>query len=144
MYFIIGNSQTDVGVSIGNWYAQQVKKNLYAPYGAIGFLDKQGNIKGAAILDAYNGANVNIHIYGPRCMTRTNIGIVFNYVFNELKCIRMTAIIERSNKRLLKTIPRMDFKFEAILKEYFGPEKKNDGILYRIGPIEALKWIKNG
>ena len=123
-------------------YSKQVGRPLYCVYSAIAFLNELGEIKATAIFDSYNGANINIHIYGPACITRGNYRKVLDYVFNELKCTRMTAQIPRSNRKLLKTIPRLNFVFETVQKFYFGTNKEDDAITYRITPKEASKWIK--
>lgn len=143
MLIVIGNSTDKLGTSIGQWYAKQKKQPLYEPFAAIGFLDYQGYMQGAAIFTNYNtGGSVAIHIYGPKCVNKANIKCVLNYVFNELKCSRLTVIIERKQKIMLKLLPRLLFKYEAVLKKYFGSEHQNDGVVFRMTSKEASKWIK--
>ena len=142
MIVVAGNSDDNIGKSIGIWYAKQTNKPLCGPFGALGFLDKDGNIGGAAIFTNYNQANIEFHIYGPGYLTRFSITKVLNYVFNELRCIRLTAIEKRSNKKMLKIVNKMGFVYEAVLKQYFGPDKQDDGIIFRMTSKEASKWIK--
>ncbi len=143
MYIINGNSEDETGRAIGIWYAQQVNKPLYGPFGALGFLDKDGNMGGAAIFLNYNSSNIELHVYGPGCMTRQVLKAIMNYVFSDLKCNRLTAIERRSNKQMLRILPRLGFIYEAVLVSYFGPDKKDDGIVFRITPEQAskYKWI---
>lgn len=142
MKHIAGDSNSQLGVLIARWYAEQVGKPVYAPYGAIGFLDKDNNIQGAAILEGYNGANVNLHIYGPRCVTKYNLKVVLNYVFNVLKCNRLTSITRRSNKKWLRVLPRLRFEYETTLIGYFGSQRYQDGVVYKMTHKEASSWIK--
>lgn len=142
MFAIYGNSLNEVGINIGKWYSEKVNKQLYGPFSAIGFLDDIGEIKAVAIFDSYNGSNVNIHIYAPQSITRANIRIVLDYVFNDLKCIRLSAYIPRQNRKLLKILPRLQFVYETILKGYFGKNKENDAVVYKMTNEQASKWIK--
>lgn len=142
MYHLMGNSNDDIGKSICAWYVSQGNKPVFGPFGAVGFLDSDGNLKGAAILLNYNKSNIEVHLYAPKCFTRNSIRAVFNYVFNELKCTRLTAIPERKNKNLIKIMGRLGFVYEYNLVKYYGKEKENDGVIFRMTSIEAKKWIK--
>ena len=138
----MGNSLDKVGQGIGNWYAGKVKNPIFEPYSAIGFLDTSGTLQGAAIFNNYNGANIEMHFYGPKCITRSNFRFVLAYIFNELSCVRITVLPPRSNKAMLKILPRLNFTYETVLRSYYGPKKQDDAIVYRMTSIEASKWIK--
>lgn len=142
MIILIGSSLDKIGVGIGSWYANKTKNPIHEPYSAMGFLDQLGYIQGAAIFNNYNGANIEMHYYGPKCVTRMNFKAVLTYVFNELGCIRITVLPPRNNKKLLKILPRLNFVYETVLKNYYGSKKQDDAIVYRMTPIEASKWIK--
>lgn len=131
MRIITADSNSKLGPIIADWYNKKIKTNIAPPYSLIGVIDDNFDIKGAIFFDNYyENGNVDIHLYVPGCFTRKNIKFVNNYVFNELKCIRLTARVERKNKKLLKILPRLGYKYEATLKCYFGPHKENDAIIY--------------
>lgn len=142
MYHLMGNCNDDIGKSICAWYVSQGNKPVTGPFSAIGFLDNKGNLKGAAILLNYNEANIEVHLYAPKCFTRNSIKAVFDYVFNFLKCTRLTAIPERKNKNLIKIMGRLGFIYEYNLVGWYGKEKENEGVIFRMEPKHATKWIK--
>lgn len=142
MLKIVGNSEDKLGQTIAHWYSQKTEAPVFGPYAAIAFLNEDQDISGAAILNSYNGANININFYGPRCITRSNFRFVLSYVFNEIGCVRLTALPPRNNKKILRALPRLNFSYETVLKHYYGNKKQDDAIVYRMTPLEASKWIK--
>lgn len=142
MITLEGNFTTEAGVLLGNWYASQTKKPLLGPYSAIGWINEQGQIQGAAIFCNYNGHNIDIHIHCPKCITRSNYKRVLSYIFNEIKCSRLSARIKKDNKNLLRLMTRLGFIYETVLPYYYGKEKNDGAVVYRLTPIEASKWIK--
>lgn len=142
MKHIAGNSNEQTGVLIASWFQSQKQKIIHAPYYAIGFLNDDGHIVGACILDQYNGSNIYMHIYGPRAWTRPNIKICLEYIFNSLKCTRLTVVVPRSNRKMLKYLERCKMKFEAILESYYGVGRDKDGVVYKMTPSMANNWIK--
>lgn len=143
MLSVIGNSHDAIGPRIVAWYEAQGNSRVFGPYAAIGFLSPNGEIKGAVILINYqHEANIEAHVYVPRVITKANIKRVYKFVFEELKCTRLTAIPKRSNKKLLKILPKMSFTFNGVLPRYYGKDKKDDGIAYGLMPENAKKWMK--
>lgn len=112
------------------------------PYVAIGFMDDGGNVRGGAIFNHYNGSNVEVTVYAPKMAARGLIRAVLHYVFVQLKCNRLTARTRRDNKLAQKSLMRLGFKFEANLPLYYGPNKNDAAILYRMDRETALKrWL---
>ena len=141
MIALFGNSLDEIGIGLGEWFRKQTTYKFNPPFAAIGFLDSNGNIQGVAIFNDFNDSNIDVHIYVPKCLTRANIKLVYNYVFNQLKCNRLTAKPYRSNKVLLRLLPRMGFQYEAVLKQYYGKNRSDDAIIYRLTRDSALKWV---
>jgi hypothetical protein len=134
-----GTHQDDIGVTIAEWFGAISGKPVFGSYSAMGWSDP-GGLKSAAIFNDYTGSNLEIHIVGR--MTRQTMREAFRYVFDQVKVIRLTAKPHRSNKRLLRMLPKIGFKFEATLKHYYGPERKDDAIVFRMDRDAALKWMK--
>lgn len=141
MYFITGSSQTELGIYIGSWYQQKIQDNIYPPYSCIGFLDKKGELRGAALFNNYNKHNIDIHLYTPKCFTKNNIRAVYRYAFLDLKCSRLTAIVKQNSiMDELLSKKSLSFKFESLLDSYFG--KDIHAKIYYLTPELASKWIK--
>lgn len=141
MYTIGGTSNDEIGSLLGNWYANKLKFDFSPPFSAVGFLNENG-IQGAALFSDYNGSNIEMHYYGPRCVTRQNFKVVLDYVFNQLKCNRFTVKPYRKDKILIDIVKRLGFIYEGELKNYYGIKSEEDAIIYYMTKIEANKWIK--
>jgi len=114
---------------------------IHPPYTAIGFADHRGNICGGGVINSYNGSNIEVTIYLPR-MSRDAIKIMLAYVFLQLNCNRLTGTTKNSNIQAKKALEKLGFKYEAVLKDWFGPGKANAGVMYRMDRKTALKkWL---
>jgi RimJ/RimL family protein N-acetyltransferase len=127
----------DVAEFVGKNLDRQYSK----PYTAIGVLDEKGVLVGGVLFTDYTGPNAEITIYGPHLMTRKVIRAAFTYVFEELKCHRLTARTRRDNRLMCKLLPRLGFDYEATLKHYFGPNRCDDALIFRLTPEYASRWI---
>lgn len=111
------------------------------PYRAIGSTKDGKSLNGGVVFNRWNGFDIEIHLYGPGCITRDHLRGVFEYVFVHAGAIRATAITKRSNKTMLKLLPRLGFEFECPRKRYFGIERSNDGMQFVLFPELAIKWM---
>lgn len=119
-------------------------QTIHPPYTAIGFTDHQGNLCGGAVFNSYNGSNIDLTVYLPRT-DRAAIKVIVAYVFVQLECNRLTARTKTTNVRAKKALEKIGFKFEAVLKNWFGPGKQNSGVMYRLDKQTALeRWLPNG
>ena len=114
------------------------------PYVALGFLDDTGTVRGGAIFNNYNGSNIEVTVYAPKMAARGLIRAVLHYAFVQLKCNRLSARTRKNNKLAQKSLLRMGFVSEAKLPLYYGPNKNDAAILYRMDRETALKRWLNG
>ncbi len=126
---------------VANWVSKNLGFPILPPYTAIGVEDQDGNPCGGAVFNDWNGSNLEITICGPGAMKRGIIRGVFHYVFIQLGASRLTAKTKRSNKPMRKMLHKFDFKFEAILKRYYGVLPDDDAIVFRLDPVTAMKWM---
>jgi RimJ/RimL family protein N-acetyltransferase len=112
------------------------------PYVCIGFSKDAKTLCGGAIFNNWNGANIEISIYGPGALTRGAIRVACRYAFGQSNATRMTAKTRRSNKRMQALLPRLGFTFEGVQKRFFGPDRADDALLYALFPQDAEKWMK--
>ena len=130
--------------AIAKIVGSQLGVTIHPPYTAIGFADHRGDICGGAVFNSYNHSNIDLTIYLPR-MDRTAIKTIIAYVFVQLDCNRMTARTKNSNAQAKRAMEKVGFKFEAVLKDWFGTGKKNAGVMYRLDKQTALeRWLLNG
>lgn len=139
MLFLSGTGNDNIGIKIGQWFAEQTKSSVTAPYSAICWFKNEKPVA-ATIFNSYNGSSVVAHFYGPRYLTRGVISNVYDYAFNQLKCNILLAIIPRNNA-FKSLLPRMGFKYLIVVPKYFGPNRSDDGIMYVLHKEQALKWV---
>ena len=142
MKAISGDYTDPIGQRIANWYVEQSKWPFYTVYTAIGFEDEYGYLRGAAIFTDFNGANIELHFIGSGMLNRRNIKMIGNYVFNELKCVRLTIRLLRKDKKIAKLFDRLGFEYECTLKSYYGLHPSQDALVFRMFRQQAEKWIE--
>ena len=125
---------------VAEFVGKNMEREFAPPFTAIGVLDQNGNLVGGMVFSDYTGSNIEITIYGPGLMSRKVVSQCFDYVFNQLKCSRLTARTRRSNRLMRKLLPRLGFDYEATIKHYFGTERGDDALLFRLTPEYASKW----
>lgn len=142
MYVVLFSGGDQEGIALTNWYIQKTGAIISAPYAAIGFIDNVGNLCGVWLLVNYNGSNIEAHAYTPGVTwSRKALRLVMVFVFDTIKCNRFSVRIPRDNKRIRSMSQRIGFKFEGVMKKYYGPFKRNDAICYVMYREDALRWI---
>lgn len=139
---ITGNDTTVNGRVLISIYNQATNSRISGSYSAMGWFDDKGAIT-LAIFDNYTGANINIHLWSRGMISKRQIKDAYRYVFDYLKCNRMTGIFSETNKNLLRLIERFDFVYECTMKGYFGDANNpENALVYYISRNKALEWIK--
>ena len=123
-----------------SWASQHLKQTIFPPYRAFGIAEN-GEMIGAMVFNGWNGANMEITVYGPGAMTKSAISFAYDYIFNQAGAIRLTARTRRNNLLMRKLLPRLGFKYEGTMKKYFGPEKADDALLFVLWPENGRKLI---
>ena len=138
----VGRHNDPVGNSIGKWYSNQIQQEVHGPYVVVGWGSELGKFTKCLFFNEYTGANINVHIYAPRVVTKDLMTVLFMYPFEQLKVERLMAKPPRDNKKMLSLLPKAGFQYEATLKRYYGPSKDNDAIVF---VYFKEQWIeKNG
>lgn len=127
--------------AVATWVGQINGKVFAQPFTAIGLVDGAGKLRGGFVFTGFNGDGVEMSLAGAACLTRSGLAVVANYVFEQLKCVRVQLHSRRSNKRVLRQAARLGFKFEGISRRFYGRE---DGIRYAMTiddiPAFRARW----
>jgi RimJ/RimL family protein N-acetyltransferase len=128
---------------LGGYFTNNTGYPITGPFTAMGFLDRD-KILGQAIFNDYTGANMEIHLYAPKCFTKPVISSVYKYVFNFMKCVRLTAKPSTRNEKLYQLLERLGFEYEFTQKDYY---KDNDGaildaLVYKLTRNNVPDWVK--
>jgi hypothetical protein len=126
---------------VAKFVGDGLDREILPPYVSIGVLDDLLVLRGGMVFNDYTGPNIEITIYGPGQITRQSLKVAFGYVFEELKCIRLTARTRRDNRLMCKLLPRLGFDYEATMKQYFGPDRADDALVFRLTHAYASKWM---
>lgn len=148
MYQIIwGTHKDDIGRSVGGWYFSKIEKPNYdilSLYCAMGIVKPDGTLAGAAIFTNYNHANIEVHFYGPNAVTPKTWRSVLRFAFLDLKVLRLTTMTNRGNKKVLRVLPRLGFKYETSLKRFYGLDRTQDAIVHVIYREDIQRFLSNG
>ncbi len=100
------------------WAAKRLGTGQFANARALGFSIK-GEIKAVVVL--HDMARPNVFLSwasdSPRWMNRKTFQIIFDWAYNQLKCDRITGLVERKNKRARKIDEALGMKLEGVWRK---------------------------
>lgn len=105
--------------------AEQCNTLFYPPFTCLG-VEKDGEVIGGVVFNCYEGADIHATVAG-KGWTKGFLADVGHYVFDHLKCERITAVTEQIP--VVRIAERLGGKIEGCLRSHFG--KGRDG--YVIG-----------
>lgn len=116
-------------------------RKIHPPYTAIGWvrISEAGDwqLVAGAVFNDYHVASIEISYYGK--VTRQTCRDIYDYVFNQLKCLRLTARTKHSNALVRQMLPQHGWVFEGTLKRFYGSAKSHNALIYRLDADEAGK-----
>lgn len=144
MRVIFGSYLDEAGLKLAEEFEYRSKTALTQPFSAIGW-EINGYLRGVAIFIDYTGSNIEVHLRNNNSfLNRTQIIQVYKYVFEQLKCNRLTAKPYADNEKLLQLLPRLGFVYECTMKAYYGTiDEPKDAQQFYLPRHIALEWIKN-
>lgn len=125
MTLLFGHDKT-----VADWASKRTGASLRAWHHAVGVLDREGGLIGAASFHDMNGANVELCFHGPGAVSAAVVRELARFVFDGLGVTRVTARTPRGNKIVTRHLPRWGFKYEGTLRRYYGNAKRLDAILF--------------
>lgn len=139
MKLLFGHDKT-----VADWASQKTGRPLRCWHHAIGVLDSEGVLVGAASFHDMNGSNVEIAFYGPRSASPSVMRGLARFAFDTLGVHRVTAKTPRQNKIVTRHLPRWGFRFEGVMRRYYGAGKRLDAILFGLVREDAAKLLGKG
>lgn len=114
---------------------------FHPPFTCMGVVDDEGLLIGGAVFNGYNGFNIDFSMYAPGMVNKRFMRAFFDYPFNQLGVLRLSARTRRANKRVCDLLTRLGFKFEGVADRYFGPQRRDDAMCYALHKDKALSLI---
>lgn len=106
---------------IADYLEKKLETVLTPPFLTIG-IEENGRIVGGWLFNDYNGSNIEISVALDRPLTKGMIKSIRNYVFEQLKCRRVTARCRESNVKSATLIRRLGFRHEGRQPFYYGDD----------------------
>lgn len=104
---------------MAEWAARIIKQDPFTPpYMCLGF-SHGGKMAAVVVVHEYRPPNcfVSIASVNPRFATRKNLRVIADWVFGQLKCTRMTGLVDRKNKRARRFDEGIGFRLEGVLRK---------------------------
>lgn len=127
---------------VADWVSRKTGRPLRYWNHAIGVIDREGRLIGAASFHEFNESNIEFCFYGPGAMTPKIMRDLVRFAFDGLKVNRVTARTPRQNKIVNRHLPRYGFRMEGIMKHYYGPFKRLDAVVFGLLKSDAEKLLK--
>lgn len=132
---------------VAAWVASKIKDMREPPqkdFEAVG-VARDGRLIGGVIYVEYREVapgehDIRMHCAGePGWLNKATLRALFSYPFEQLKCVRVTGVVARANKRALDLNRRLGFKIEGCIRDGYGAGK--DGLLMGMLKDECA-WIR--
>jgi RimJ/RimL family protein N-acetyltransferase len=123
---------------VGNWMSHKFGHQFLPPFTTMGFLDGNRQLVGGVIFNQYHEGDIEISIYAPGRLRRGHIVAICRYVFETLKCNRISARTRASSLDVRRNLDRAGFVQEGTLRRYY--EDGENAVLYGMTK-EDCRWL---
>lgn len=127
---------------IARWAQDKYAAGLAPWFAAVGVVDDAGQITGAATFHDFNGSNVELCYWGPRTLSRYVAGGIAAFCFKLLKVNRITCRTPRANKIVVRHLAKLGFRYEGLLRSYYGPTRAQDAIIFGLIAADASRLLR--
>ncbi len=124
--------------AVADWVSKKWGKPLQSWYYAVGILNKEGVLRGAATFHNFNGNNIELCYYGPKTISKDVVFGLCRFIFDHLKATRLTISVPRKNKILTKSVRKMGFKVEGVLRHFYGPYNRDEAIIFGVLSTDSI------
>lgn len=123
------------------WAAHQLKQDVLQNARAIAVV-KDNQIAGVVVLHDWSPPNIFLSwaATSPKWFSRQLILHIYNWAYVQLKCKRITGLVEKNNKRAREIDERLGMKMEGVLRK--AAPSGRDMIVYGLLKEEAETLIK--
>lgn len=110
---------------VSSWAFAQFKIFCAPVNKAIGIMDSNGKIVGAALFQNFNGVNVELSYYGPKTLTLGIVRSLARYSVCAFNAGRLTVVTSKKNTPFIRGLLKIGFKLEGAQRCYYGHEDTN-------------------
>jgi hypothetical protein len=113
----------------------------------LGIVDEDGRFKGAILLHGYQGYDIQMSYYGSWTLTPGIARTVAQFIIEKFDPARLTVIVNKRNKRLIRSCQRFGFRLEGVQRCYFGKQDCNRNTGVRLvgfrKEIDRVAYVQN-
>ena len=110
----------DDDVRVAAWVYSTYKMFPIPVNRAYGLVETDGTLVGAALLQNYNGVNIELSYYGPWTLSLGLVREIIRLGVTEFNVGRATVLTSKKNKRLIKSLLRFGWRFEGVQRCFYG------------------------
>ena len=96
----------------------------------LGIVDEMFAPRGAIFLHGWNGNDLQLSYYGERTLTPGIARTLAQFIIRQFDPARLTVIVNKRNKRLIRSCGHFGFKLEGAQRCYYGKQdcNRNTGV----------------
>jgi hypothetical protein len=137
---MIGSALIGADEIVAKWVSEKIVGcNGFGPCTAIGVV-RDGKLSGGVVYHEFRKHDVRVSIALDGAGFSVPWRLLFSYPFNELKCVRITSMIDKRNKRSRALCERLGFKMEGVHPK--GVDGWATAVSYGMLK-ENCRWIKH-
>lgn len=115
--------------AICKWVGERCGKDFKIWDTAIGVVNDEGVVTGGVVFTNYTGTSIEISLAGRGCFQRGVWRAVFDYVFRQLGCTRLSMHTAFSNKFVRHWASKGGWTFEGRARRFYG---RADALVFSI------------
>lgn len=89
---------------------------------AVGIIEEDGTLVGAAIFQNWNGCQCDLSYYGPDTLTPGIVHCIARVLTGDLDVTRVTAMTSKKNRTLIRGMINLGFSVEGTQKRFYGKQ----------------------
>lgn len=132
---LIWNRHEDVGAYV----QERVGTKIFPPFTTLGVINDQSQITAGIVFNCWTGPDVELTIANDGGLHRRLIMATAFYVYHDLKCVRGSITVRKSDQKTYETALKFGFKVEGIKRLGFGDD---DAVIMGMMRHEC-RWIRN-
>jgi len=124
---------------IARWVQERMPNFLgwNVHYRAMGY-ELRGILAGGVVYTQHSCANIVVATVLEAPLTRRFLRSIFHFPFVQLRCRRMTALVDTKNFKSRRLVEHIGFRLEGRMREA-APD--DDVLVYGLLKCEAGKWL---
>jgi len=124
--------------TIGRYVSSKLTDGVeWTDFVAFGLVNKDDELMAGVVFNGYTHPAICMHIAAEK-MTPTFVAVVMDYAFRQLKCKRVTGVIDRHNKASRRFALHLGAKLEGVMRE---ASLKGDVCIYGLLRKDAEQWL---